>query len=232
MIKYDFHIHSCLSPCADDDMTPANIAGMSFIAGLGAIAVTDHNSFLNAAASHAACKEYGIKYLFGTEVCSDEEIHILCFFKDGENLDTFCRKLEESTLKFPNDPSIYGNQLAVDEKDNVTGKVDYMLITSCGMSSYEIINLCRDTGGISFWAHIDKNSYSVISVLGSLPTDFCADGVEIHDLSKRQKLIDDGYITENTPFISDSDAHTLGDIGQKENYIDSSHILYRYIQSG
>ena len=26
-LAYDLHIHSCLSPCGDDDMTPANIAG-------------------------------------------------------------------------------------------------------------------------------------------------------------------------------------------------------------
>ena len=28
---YDLHVHSCLSPCGDDDMTPANIAGMAVI---------------------------------------------------------------------------------------------------------------------------------------------------------------------------------------------------------
>ncbi len=27
----DLHMHSCLSPCADDDMTPANICGMAHI---------------------------------------------------------------------------------------------------------------------------------------------------------------------------------------------------------
>ena len=40
----DLHMHSCLSPCADDDMTPANICGMAHIKGLDAIAVTDHNT--------------------------------------------------------------------------------------------------------------------------------------------------------------------------------------------
>ena len=29
---YDLHIHSCLSPCGDADMTPANIAGMAAVA--------------------------------------------------------------------------------------------------------------------------------------------------------------------------------------------------------
>ena len=33
-LNYDLHIHSCLSPCGDDDMTPANIVGMAMIKGL------------------------------------------------------------------------------------------------------------------------------------------------------------------------------------------------------
>ena len=40
-LYYDLHIHSCLSPCGDDDMTPANIVGMSVIKGLDVIAVTE-----------------------------------------------------------------------------------------------------------------------------------------------------------------------------------------------
>ena len=32
----DLHMHSCLSPCADEDMTPANICGMAHIKGLQA----------------------------------------------------------------------------------------------------------------------------------------------------------------------------------------------------
>ena len=43
-MHYDLHIHSCLSPCADDSMTPHNICNMAKIKGLDLIAVTDHNS--------------------------------------------------------------------------------------------------------------------------------------------------------------------------------------------
>ncbi len=34
---YDLHVHSCLSPCADNDMTPNNIAGMAVLAGLNIV---------------------------------------------------------------------------------------------------------------------------------------------------------------------------------------------------
>ncbi len=50
---YDLHIHSCLSPCGDDDMTPCNIVGMAKLIGLDVIELTDHNTYRNA---HAVLK--------------------------------------------------------------------------------------------------------------------------------------------------------------------------------
>ena len=44
---YDLHIHSALSPCGDNDMTPNNIVNMSLLKGLDVIAVSDHNSIKN-----------------------------------------------------------------------------------------------------------------------------------------------------------------------------------------
>ena len=38
---YDLHVHSCLSPCGDDDMTPNNLVNMSALAGLQVIALAD-----------------------------------------------------------------------------------------------------------------------------------------------------------------------------------------------
>ena len=58
-ISYDLHLHSCLSPCADDDMTPYNIAGMAMLLGLQLLALTDHNSAKNCPAFFSACREYG-----------------------------------------------------------------------------------------------------------------------------------------------------------------------------
>ncbi len=57
---YDFHIHSCLSPCGDNDMTPNNIVGMAAISGLEIIAITDHNTCQNAPAVLAVAEEAGI----------------------------------------------------------------------------------------------------------------------------------------------------------------------------
>ena len=81
---YDLHIHSCLSPCGDNEMTPANIAGMAKVAGLSLVAVADHNTALNVRAAAAACDKYGIKLVPAIEMNTEEEIHMLCYFKTVE----------------------------------------------------------------------------------------------------------------------------------------------------
>ncbi|MEF9866230.1 MAG: PHP domain-containing protein, partial [Oscillospiraceae bacterium] len=77
---YDLHLHTCLSPCANEDMTPSTVAGMAKLAGADLIAVTDHNSALNLPAAQKACDAYGLRLLPGIEVNTAEEIHLLCYF--------------------------------------------------------------------------------------------------------------------------------------------------------
>ena len=89
---YDFHIHSCLSPCADNDMTPGNIAGMAALAGLQIVALTDHNSCRNCPAFFAAAKKYGIIPIAGMELTTAEDIHVVCLF---ERLDDALRFNDE-----------------------------------------------------------------------------------------------------------------------------------------
>ena len=67
-LAYDLHLHSCLSPCGDNDMTPENIAGMAKIIGLDLIALTDHNSCKNCPAVAIAAREYGLLFLPGMEL--------------------------------------------------------------------------------------------------------------------------------------------------------------------
>ncbi|MBS1332000.1 MAG: PHP domain-containing protein [Christensenellaceae bacterium] len=61
----DLHIHSCLSPCADDDMTPWNLVGMARVKGLDVIALTDHNTARNTPEAMAAGEAYGVQVIPG-----------------------------------------------------------------------------------------------------------------------------------------------------------------------
>ena len=80
----ELHVHSCLSPCADHDMTPANICGMAHIKGLEAIAVTDHNTARNLPYVKEAADYYGLIFLPGMEITTKEEVPLLGYFRDVE----------------------------------------------------------------------------------------------------------------------------------------------------
>ena len=103
-MKYDFHIHTALSPCGDNDMTPNNIVNMAYLKGLEAIAVTDHNCAKNAAAVIEAGKNVGITVIPGMEIESSEEIHIVPFSHIDAALEAekyvfhTCRKLKTARI--------------------------------------------------------------------------------------------------------------------------------------
>ena len=86
---YDLHIHSCLSPCADNDMTPANIAGTATLAGIQIMALTDHNSVKNCPAFFKACKKYGVIPVPGMELTTAEDIHVVCLFDELDSAMAF-----------------------------------------------------------------------------------------------------------------------------------------------
>ncbi|MDI9489318.1 MAG: PHP domain-containing protein, partial [Bacillota bacterium] len=88
-LSYDLHIHSCLSPCSDEDMTPANIVNMAKLLGLDVIAVTDHNSCRNCPAVYNYAQKNNILVIPGMELCTMEEVHVLCFFEELENAMAF-----------------------------------------------------------------------------------------------------------------------------------------------
>ena len=89
----DLHIHSALSPCGDNDMTPNNIINMARLKGLDAIAVTDHNSAENVQAVIKLGLGKGIVVVPGMEVQSREEVHLLCYFADLDHVLNFQQKI-------------------------------------------------------------------------------------------------------------------------------------------
>ncbi len=227
---YDLHIHSCLSPCGDDEMTPNNIAGMAHLARLEYIAVTDHNSRGNLPAVKQVAEAYGVKLIPGIEVCTAEDIHLLCYFETVEKCLEFEKLILDSLLPVKNKKEIYGNQLVLNEKDELVSEYEKLLIIGSSYNLWQCVDLCHNFGGVAVYAHIDKNSYSVLSVLGSIPPEIKIDGVEIYNLANRPKLISDGVITEKTPFMSNSDAHYLENIGEKEEHLSKDHPLWEMVK--
>ena len=211
---YDLHIHSCLSPCGDDDMTPANIAGMAMVKGLDLIALTDHNSARNCPALLAAAEEYGILALPGMEVNTSEEVHAVCLFKTLEAALDFDSYVYEKLMKFPNREEIFGKQQIYDWNDRVCAAEPNLLINATEISFEELWDLALSYDGVMFPAHIDKTANSLIANLGFVPPDSRFVTAEVKDLGKLHSLLRENPYLADCRIISNSDAHYLEHINE------------------
>ncbi len=212
-LYYDFHLHSCLSPCASDDMTPANLAAMCALAGLNAVALTDHNSTGNCAAFCEACARRGLLALPGMELTTAEEIHVLCIFADPADAAAFGRLVRSQQPRVVNNSRIFGAQLYMDSGDTVLGEERQLLLTATGIGVYRAAALAADFGGVAFPAHIDRGAFSLLSNLGlwdaslGFPLAECSRDCSAEFVSRNPGL-------SGVPMITGSDAHSLEQIRQ------------------
>ena len=83
--RYDLHLHSCLSPCGDTDMTPNNLVNMAALLGCDIIALTDHNTCRNTPAAVKVGQATDVLVIPGMELCTAEEAHVVCLFETVED---------------------------------------------------------------------------------------------------------------------------------------------------
>ena len=216
---YDLHLHSCLSPCAEDDMTPANIAGMASLCGLQLIALTDHNTCGNCGALLQACRQYGIVGVPGMELTTSEEIHLVCLFPSLEAAMEFDGKVRERRLPIRNKPQIFGNQLYMDAEDKVLGEEPNLLIPATSLSLEEGTALALACGGAAFPAHIDRPSNGIIGILGALPEKPFFPTLELNDSANRAQYTAD-YGLEGRRLLCSSDAHRLESMRDAAQFIE------------
>lgn len=208
---YDLHIHSCLSPCGDDEMTPATIAGMAALGGLDLVALTDHNTCANCGAFLAACDAYGIVGLPGMELTSAEDVHLLCLFAELCDAERFSAEVSAHRVRIPNRPDIFGRQLIVNEEDEILGEEPDLLINATLLSLSEASSLCRACGGVPIPAHADKTANGVVAMLGAVPADCGFRTAEYARADAPDAPGAEGFLR-----ISSSDAHFVEDIRDTE----------------
>ncbi len=209
-LYYDFHIHSCLSPCGDTDNTPNNIVNMALIKGLNVIALADHNTGRNCPAAIAAGRKSGLVVLPAMELTTSEDIHILCLFERYEDLCKLEEHIRGTRLRIRNKPEIFGEQAILDENDEKIGEEEDLLIVSAGVSVEEVAPLVKGYGGIPIPAHVDKQANGLIGILGAFDYGL---GFEMIECSA-----DCGV---DLPRIVGSDAHYLWDIAEAEHFIEA-----------
>lgn len=213
---YDLHVHSCLSPCADDDNTPNNLAGMATLNGIQIMALTDHNSCKNCPAFFEAAKRYGIIPIAGMELTTAEDIHIVCLFEELEAALTFDNALDPYRTPFKNRVDIFGEQLITDGEDNVIGTEENFLPVATAVSLEDAVKMVRSHSGICYPAHIDREANGIIATLGTLPEQPQFSCVEFHDASKHEDYAKRFPIKDKRIVIS-SDAHYLTDLREEND---------------
>lgn len=218
-LSYDLHIHSCLSPCGDDDMTPANITAMSALIGLDVIAVTDHNSCKNCPAVMEAAEQCGITAIPGMELCTSEEVHVLCLFETLEDAMNFDAYVEKKLMVMPNKEDIFGHQYIFDTHDTCIGSYPNLLINATSVSFDDVYELTAKYHGIMIPAHIDKSSTSLLSNLGFIPPGSRFTCAELKNSGELEALKNSHPYLNQCRIITNSDAHDLGHIQEADHRI-------------
>ena len=214
---YDLHIHSCLSPCADDDSTPYNIAGMAKISGIDIVALTDHNTTKNCPAFFMACEEYGLIPIAGMELTTSEDIHVVCLFERLEDAIAFDGYVDKHRMKIKNRPDIFGEQLILGENDCLLGKEEYLLSNATDISIEDARKIVASFGGVCYPAHIDRDANGIIAVLGTFPPSADFSLYELRD-GKNKEEYEQRYYLQNKLAIISSDAHYLTGIKDAESF--------------
>ena len=220
-LYYDLHLHSCLSPCGDNDMTPYNLVNLAKIFGYDIIALTDHNSCLNCESAMKVGEKAGITVVPGMELCTSEEIHNVCLFPSLEKAMAFSDYIHGTLPPIANREKIFGEQLIMDEGDGILGKEELLLTTASGVSISELNELVDKYDGVCYPAHIDRNSYSIISNLGTIDNSFNFNCAEVADTDNLDTLKKQYPHLNELKILSGSDAHYLEHMRLKEHYIEA-----------
>ena len=219
-MKFDLHIHSCLSPCANLEMSPSEIVARAVAAGIDGIALTDHQSARNTPAIAECARRAGLKCLFGMEVQTAEEVHTVALFDTVEQALALTNWVYEAMPKRVNDPETFGDQPVVTWDDDIVEMEWRILAMGCRRTIPETAAKVHELDGLYIAAHIDRPNFSVISALGAIPepppTTNCQqpttkyfDAVELSRTADESLWLPKaaGYAV-----IRSSDAHNLDDV--------------------
>ena len=208
----DLHIHSCLSPCAQLDMTPKRIIRRALEEGLDIIAIADHNSCENLGVALGLAREAGISILPAMEIASAEEVHVLALFDDPAAAFGMQEKVYASLpADLENDPAFWGEQVVVDEGDLVRGFNRRLLAGATGMPLAGLVRAIHDLGGLAIASHVDREAFSVMSQLGFIPSGAGFDALEVVSAGHVPRCAGESGL----PAVRSSDAHRLEDVGRQ-----------------
>jgi hypothetical protein len=183
------------------------------------LALTDHNSSLNCPAFAKACPPRGILPIFGLEATTQEEIHVLCLFTSLQASLDFSEYAYSLLMPFLNNPDKTGDQVFVDEDDNIEGEVEYYLVNPLELSIDSIEAKTAEYGGIVIPAHVERPAFSMASQLGVVVKGqwTALECTRLPPMLNGYPLDTLGY-----PLITSSDAHYPEHVARRPFELDTS----------
>jgi PHP family Zn ribbon phosphoesterase len=212
---YDLHIHSILSPCADELMTPNNVLNMAMLKGLDIVAITDHNSTRQLPTISQLEDSYDFLFVPAVEVTVKENFDVLCYFQTYEDAATFDQFLH---IHLDGDWKAFSesDQVITDVYDIEIDTVNKPL-THTNISYMDLVKRVKELDGAIILAHIDRPTQTPLNTYTLEELEF--DGIEIQSQNY------DGFIkehpsTEKYKIFQSSDAHSLPMISEKVHSIE------------
>ena len=212
--RCDLHVHTCLSPCADLDIFPRVLVEKALVEKLDVIAICDHNASENVPYVIRAARGSGLTVLPGMEITSREEVHLVAIFDSLSPLQKI-QELIYRRLPGKNNEERFGCQAIVNELDEVEGFNERLLIGATELSLDELVRNVHSLGGIAVAAHIERESFGVMGQLGFVDPAIPFDAMEISGISGSAGARKKYPELACYPFIESSDAHRIGEIGQR-----------------
>ena len=220
----DLHLHTALSPCAAEEMTPPAIVRAALGAGLSMIAVCDHNTAGNAAAVQeaaaraAAVGQGRLVVLAGMEIMTAEEVHVVGLFPDAASAEAAAAEVLPTLPMQRGRPSRFGRQTLMDADGRAVGREKRMLASASTFDLSASVDVIKRHGGVAVAAHVDRPSFSVTSQLGVFPEDVAFDALEISafTLGTPKEIF---FRSLGLPVWVSSDAHSLEEIGAAQTVL-------------
>ena len=203
------------------DMTPNNLVNMAKLLGLDVIALTDHNTSRNCAAAMAVGREIGLTVIPGMELTTAEDSHAVCLFPALEKAMAWDEYVDVHRIKIRNRSDIYGRQVLMNENDEEVGELEHLLLPATEIPITSAYQTVKSFGGICFPAHIDRDSLSILSVLGEIDAACGFKTAELADKSKLEALRRLHPILDTLHLVTDSDAHYLENMRDAENVLEA-----------
>ena len=211
VLRVDLHMHSCLSPCGSEEMTPNDLVNMAWLKGLDAIAVADHNSARNLPACAQVAAARGLVLVPALEVTCAEEVHLLCYFHDVAAALAMGDWLYQRLPDVRNRAAFFGEQQVMDAEDRVVAVEEKLLTQAVRATLAQVAAQAAALDGVAVPAHINRGANSLLGVLGMFPADVRFTAVEIDPRAPapHARLLPPGLRILNA-----SDAHALEAIAE------------------